>query len=216
MQTGKIVVWGAGGHARVVADCVRSAREFEIVGFLDDVNPGRRGEPFCGASILGGTDVLAGLLSAGVQHALVAFGDCAARLVAASRLAALGFEFPAVLHPSAVRAADVIVGGGSVALSGAIMNPGATVGAHVIVNTAASIDHDCRIEDGVHICPGVRLAGGVQIGRGAWIGIGSVVIDGLSIGAESIIGAGSVVVTDIPPRAIAFGAPARVRRTVQQ
>ena len=95
-----------------------------------------------------------------------------------------------------------------------VINPRARIGENVIVNTAASIDHDCVIEDGAHLCPGTHLAGGVNIGRGAWIGIGAVVSDHLQIGANSIIGAGAVVTHDIPNNVVAYGVPAKVIRKI--
>ncbi|MGH7634357.1 MAG: acetyltransferase, partial [Gemmatimonadaceae bacterium] len=81
-----------------------------------------------------------------------------------------------------------------------------------IVNTAASVDHDCDLADGVHVACGAHLAGHVRVGRGAWIGIGAVVRERVTIGAGAMIGAGAVVVSDVPPGVLAFGVPARVIR----
>jgi len=208
----EIVIWGAGGHAAVVADLVRRTNRFQIVGFIDDVNPGRKGEDFCGARILGGRSQLAKLRRAGVKYLLVAFGDNAARLKCAAAAKEFGFTLATVISPSADVAAGTEVGLGTVIASGAVVTPDVRLGENVIINTSASVDHHCVVADGAHICPGVRLAGGVSVGRGAWVGIGATVIDDIKIGAGAMIGAGAVVVRDIPENAMAYGVPARVVR----
>jgi UDP-N-acetylbacillosamine N-acetyltransferase len=208
----EIVIWGAGGHAAVVADLVRRINRCRIAGFIDDVNPGRKGEDFCGARILGGRSQLAKLRQAGVKYLLVAFGDNAARLKQAAAAKELGFALPIVISPSADVAAGTQVGSGTVIASGAVVTPGVRLGENVIINTCASVDHHCVIADGAHICPGVRLAGGVSVGRCAWVGIGATVIDGIKIGEGAMIGAGAAVVRDVPAKVMVYGVPARVIR----
>jgi UDP-N-acetylbacillosamine N-acetyltransferase len=205
----ELIIWGASGHARVVADIVRCADRYRIAGFLDDVKPERAGETFEGAPILGGREQLA---SHPGKHAIVAFGNCAARLDAACFAVRSGLTLATAIHPSAVIAASARIGAGTVVGANAVVNPGAMVGENVIINTGAIVDHDCAIGDGVHLCPGVRLAGGVRVGAGTWIGIGSSVIEGRTIGGGTLVGAGAVVVDDIPDGVVAYGVPARVIR----
>jgi UDP-N-acetylbacillosamine N-acetyltransferase len=209
-----IVIVGSGGHAHVVADIVALDARFTIAGFLDDVQTDRYGTAFAGSIVLGATDLLPSLAAQGVRHGFVAIGQWQARVTLAERLRESGFSLPVLRHPAATLARDVAVGDGSVLMAGAIVNPGARLGASVIVNTAASVDHDCEIDDGVHIAPGARLAGHVHVGRGAWIGIGAVVKDRVRIGAGSMIGAGAVVVKDVPEGVVAFGNPATVVRRI--
>jgi sugar O-acyltransferase (sialic acid O-acetyltransferase NeuD family) len=207
----KVVVWGASGHARVVADIVRLCGEYEIVGFLDDVDQARHGTDFCGAPVLGGREQLDGLREEGVDHVICGVGDNRARVALAKIARAKGFRFVTAVHPRATIASDVHVGAGSVVAAGAVINPAASIGEHVIINTCASVDHDCTAGDGTHIGPGARLGGGVTVERGAWLGIGAVVKDHVVIGAHAVIGAGSVVIADIPALAVAYGVPATVR-----
>jgi acetyltransferase EpsM len=209
----KLIIWGAGGHALVVCDLLRCHGGVEIVGFLDDANPGRQGQAFCGATILGGREVLPKLRERGVTHAILAFGDNAARLRLADavRQAGLGLA-PATVHPRATVAEGVAIGAGSMVFAGAVVNAAARIGENVIINTSASIDHECVIEDGAHLSPGARLGGRVKVGRGAWMAIGAVAAPGISIGEGSIVGAGAVVLEDIPAGVVAFGVPARVQR----
>lgn len=208
----KIILWGAGGHALVVADVLRCQGGWEIVGFLDDADPRRHGQPFAGATILGGREQLPKLRERGVRHAILAFGDCAARLKLAEVAGQEGFELATAIHPRATLAESVTVGAGSVIAAGAVINPGARLGRNVIVNTCASVDHDCVLEDGVHISPGARLGGGVKVGRGAWIAIGATLAPRVTIGEGTVIGAGAVVLRDIPAGVVAYGVPARDRR----
>ncbi len=214
MSAPPIVIVGAGGHARVVADIVHIEGSFAIAGFLDDVDRHRHGESFCNARVLGGFEQLEALRAQGVRHAFVAIGDCESRLRAARRALAVGFELPVMRHPNTVVANDVNIGIGTVLAAGCVINPAAQVGANVIVNTSASIDHDCLIEDGVHVGPGARLGGRVMVGLGSWIGIGATVSHGVRVGAGSILGAGAVAVRDIPDGVVAYGVPAKVMREV--
>lgn len=206
----KLVIWGASGHALVVADIVGLQGEYEIFGFIDNVNSDRHGTKFFGAPILGGEEQLDTLLQKGVEHMICGFGNCKARLEITERIQAKGFSLASAIHPGAIVAQSASIGFGTVIAAASVVNPGASIGNSVIINTSSSIDHECIIEDGVHICPGSHLAGKVTVERGAWVGIGATVIDRVRIGAGSVIGAGAVVVNDIPPCVIAYGVPARI------
>jgi UDP-N-acetylbacillosamine N-acetyltransferase len=211
--TDRVVIWGASGHALVVADILRLEGR-EVAGFIDDVNAERRGQEFAGARVLGGRECLNGLRTDGVRAIVIAVGNCAARLQLGDAVRQHGFELARAVHPRAVVAADVTIGAGTVVCAGAVVNPGSSIAESVIVNTSATVDHECVIADGAHVGPGVHLGGRVRVGRGAWVGIGATVSDRVVIGAESVVGAGAVVLNDVPRRVVAFGVPARVVRDV--
>jgi len=210
----KLVIWGASGHARVVADIIRMEQSYEIVGFLDDLSPERARTEFCGALVLGGREQLDVLPKQEVNHLIVGVGNCQARLRLASLARASGFQLATCIHPRATIAADVQIGEGTVIMAGAVVNPNARVGENVIINTCASVDHDCVVADGVHISPGGRLAGNVVVGHAAWIGIGAMIIGSVRIGTGAVIGAGSVVLHDIPDRVLAYGVPAKIIKRI--
>lgn len=199
----------------VVADIVRLNGEYDIVGFLDDLNPERRDEDLYGATILGGRESLSSLRSEGVRHLILGFGNGAARLRLSALVRATGFSLATAIHPSAVMATDTSIGAGTVVTAAAVINPGSSIGENAIVNTSASVGHECLIGEGAHVGPGARLAGRVVVGRAAWIGIGAVAIEGVRIGAYSQVGAGGVVVNDIPEGVVAYGNPARVVRKAE-
>jgi acetyltransferase EpsM len=208
-----LVIWGASGHALVVADILRLCGDHQIVGFIDDVNLDRQGREFCGATILGGQEQLDKLSQKGIKKIIFAFGNGEARLRLSRLARQKGFDLVTAIHPRAIIANDAIIGSGSVIVGGAVINPGVKLGENVIVNTSASVDHECIVEDGVHICPGVHLGAGVSLGRASWIGIGATIKDRVTIGAGALIGAGSVVLNDIQENAVAYGVPARVVRS---
>lgn len=211
-----LVIWGASGHALTVANIVRLEGKYDIAGFLDDIIPQRRGEAFCGSTVLGGREQLRNLQEQGIYHILLGFGGCQARLRLADWVRREGFQLGTAIHPRSVVAADVLIKEGTVIAAGAVINPATRIGANVIINTCASVDHECLIEDGCHIAPGVHLGGRVTIGQGVWIGIGATVKDRVHIGAGSIIGAGTVVLNDIPEDVVAFGIPAKVKKKVNR
>jgi acetyltransferase EpsM len=206
----KVAIWGASGHALVVADIIRLVGKFEIFGFIDDVNSVQFKSNFCGARIFGDQDYLEELKRGGVDHLIFGFGNCEARLRLAEISRKNGFSLASAVHPKATIAADVNIGCGTVIVAGAVVNSGTTIGENVIINTSATIDHECVIGDGVHICPGVHLAGKVTVGRATWVGIGTTVVDKMTIGANSVIGAGSLVIKNVPDNVMAYGVPAKV------
>ena len=198
-----VLVFGAGGHARVVIQ-ILNLLGYTIAGALED-HPGPTGKPVLNTTVVGpfayaeGVDGACGVL---------AFGNNRARKELAERYSHI--EWLTLAHPRAFVDASASIGPGSIIAAGAIVNPGATVGAHCIVNTGATVGHDVVVGDYAHVAPGANIAGWVNVGEGAWVGVGAAVRDEVSIGAWSIIGAGAAVVTDIPPNVTAYGVPAKV------
>lgn len=208
----KIAIWGASGHALVVAEIIKKQQQYELTGFVDDINIERKGEQFCGSSIIGGRADLLKLKQLGVKYVIFGFGNCQARLNLSNWLQNNGFLLGTAIHPRAIISEDVTILPGTVITAGAIINPKVTIEENVIINTGATVDHECYIGKGVHICPGVNLAGNVTIKETTWIGIGSTVIQSVTIGKNTVIGAGSVVVNDIPDGVVAYGVPAKIQR----
>ena len=207
----KILIYGAAGHALVVADILRLRREFEIVGFLDDVNPNRHGHEFCGGRILGGAEQLEQLSAQGVSQLIVAFGACRARMRVAGLAEEQGYTLACAVHPTSSVAADAVIGAGTVIKAGAAIDPGVRLGRNVIVGANATIAHEGVLEEGAHLSAGVDV-GKSRIGAATLIGIGATVKPGVQVGRDCLIGAGAVVVSDIPPESVAVGVPARVIR----
>jgi len=207
----QLVIWGAGGAAQVVADIVRLGNAFEIVGFLDDARPEPRGETFCDAPILGGKEELQRIFNSGVKDIVVAIGNNPTRAERAAQAVELGFQLATLVHPTASVADGVAVDGGTVIKAMAVVEPGASVGANVILGALSYVGHDVVVEDAAHISSGGKVAGNSVIAREAWIGLGATVKDGVRVGEGAQIGAGGVVLGDISAGVVATGNPAEPR-----
>lgn len=196
-----VYLYGASGHAKVVMDIAQKAY-YNVPCLIDD-NPN--------VNELAGLPVVHS--AEGLSPIIVTIGDCQIRKRIVEKLGER--EYLTVIHPSAIKADSVKLGYGTVVMAGAILNPYASVGNHCIVNTGASIDHDCIIHDFVHIAPHSTLCGEVEIGEGTWVGAGTTIKQGIHIGKNCFIGAGAVVVKDIPDDSLCYGNPARVVRKHQ-
>ncbi len=203
----KLYIWGAGGHAKVVADAARLSGLWAICGFVD-VFPERYGEIFCGAPILREAEIPAG------SRVIVGFGHCARRLALARELQANGFTLVTLIHPAASVSPSAKLAEGVFVGAGAVIDPGCQIGLAAIINNGAIICHDTVIGDGTHVAPGAALAGGIRVGRRAWLGLGCRVIENTSVGDDAMLGAGAVAVNDIPAHTLAIGCPAKVRREI--
>lgn len=199
---GKVYLYGASGHAKVVMDIARQA--YVDVPCLIDDNPM--------VNMLADIPVVHS--ADGLSPVIVTIGDCQIRRKIVQKLGKR--EYLSVIHPTATIADSASIGYGTVVMAGAILNPFVKVGNHCIINTGASLDHDVRIADFVHLAPHCTLCGEVVVGEGTWIGAGTTVIQGIKIGKDCFIGAGSVVVKDIPDGCLCYGNPARVIRKFNQ
>jgi sugar O-acyltransferase (sialic acid O-acetyltransferase NeuD family) len=208
-MAGELLIWGAGGHAAVVADLARLAG-WHVAAFVDDRPGSPGGTQRWGVPVVGAAQAEA-LVRGGVRHAAVAVGDPRVRLAKAALLQAWGAHLVPLVHPRAVVAESAELGPGTVVCAGAVVAPLARLGRLCVVNTLASADHECDLADGVHLAPGARLAGVVRAGVGAWIGVGACVRDHLRLGDWCFVGAGAAVVADLPAGCLAVGVPARPR-----
>tara|TARA_R110000787_G_scaffold89306_4_gene189152 strand:- start:7653 stop:8291 length:639 start_codon:yes stop_codon:yes gene_type:complete len=208
-MTQKLVIVGAGGHGKVIADCLRAAGK-TITGFVDN-DPMRHGERVMGISVLGSDTELENLARDDVYllNGIGSTGPTDSRRAVFDRLCGMGFIFTDAIHPSAVIAEDVNYGQGIQILANAVINPGCQIGINVVINTRAGIDHDCRLGDHVHIAPGATLSGDVEVGDGAHIGTGASVRNGVTICARATVGVGAAVINDVGAEARVAGVPAK-------
>lgn len=186
-----VIILGAGGHAKVIAEIVIKSGD-NLIGFLaDDDNKQKGQEIYLGKKLIGTIDDCINYQDA---YFIIGIGDNNARKNIANRL---NLKWYTAIHPSAIIASDVKIGEGSVIMPIVVINPGTIIGKHCIINTSSSVDHDNIIEDYVHISPGAHLAGTVTIKEGTWICTGVTIINKITINKNNIIGAGAVVIKNI-------------------
>ena len=196
----KVVIIGAGGHGRVVADIAKACGD-TVIGFLDDSNTANNK-----VNIIG-TSADAVKYCDGETELFVAIGNCKVREKIMNSLS--GAKWYTAIHPSAVISPSAVIGEGTCVMPNAVVNNSAVIGKGVIINTCASVDHDDIIGDYVHIACGAHLAGTVTVGKCTWIGIGSIVSNNISVCENNMIGAGTVVVKDITEEGTYVGVPAK-------
>lgn len=205
----RVVIIGAGGHAKVVLEAVRAAAQLTVIGLVD---PAPHALFLLGAPVLGNDAVLPRLRNEGVDAAIVALGQNHIRQRIGLELSSLGFTLPPVVHPSALVSPSARVGAGCVVMARAVIGTDTELRDLVIVNTGAIIDHDNLIEPAAHVAPGCALAGSVRVGARSLLGVGVAVRPGIRIGADAVIGAGSAVVSDVAEGSVVGGTPARPLR----
>lgn len=218
-MTRKVVFWGATGQARMLKECL-GYEGYELTALFDG-SPTVQ-SPFDDVPLFRGQDGFEQWFQetedAAEHYFLVAVGSDRGkdRLRIHELLEDRGLKSMVAQHPTAYVAASASLGAGSQILPKAIVCVDVRMGRQCIVNTGASIDHECQLGEGVHLCPGVRLAGCVEIGDFATLYTGAIVIPRIKIGEGAVIGAGAVVIRDVPPYTVVVGNPARELKKLVQ
>ena len=199
-----LLVIGAGGHGKVLADVAAKMNCWREIAFLDDHST----ENSClGFPILGTTELINDFKQK--SDIIVGIGNNSRRKVIQEELSSKDFSIATLIHPSSTVGLDVTIGEGSVIMAGVVINPSSRIGCGCIINTSATVDHDCCISDYAHLSPAVHLAGSVTIGEATWLGTGAIVINDIVICESCIIGAGAVVVKNITEKGKYIGVPAK-------
>lgn len=192
----RLIIIGAGGHGKVVADIAAEIGYTDIC-FADDHAEGQ----CLGFPILGGTAHLAAW-NDGATDFVIGIGNNAVRKKIAEEY---DINWVRLVHPSAQIGLQASIGRGTVVMVGAVINACASVGEHCIINTRAVVEHDDRIGNYVHLSPGVTLSGTVTVGECTWLGTGTSVINNVDICANVTVGVGSVVIRSIQKEGIYYG-----------
>lgn len=190
-----MILYGASGHAKVIADILRS----NGIGITELFDDNAQLKMFSGISV--------GKPHPTNEELIIAIGN---NTIRKKIVEVNNFRYGVAIHPTAIVSPSAIIGEGSVVMQGAIIQADAVIGKHCIINTGATVDHECRVGDYVHISPNSSLCGNVKVGEGAWIGAGTTVIPGIEIGSWTTIGAGSTVINNIISNVVAVGCPCKV------
>ena len=201
------VILGCGGHARSLLGLL-TALNWPVTGCVAPKTPADgwpKGCPWLG------DDTTLNTLDPGnvvLANGVGSVGSSALRRKVYVAGRALGFRFPALVHPSSIFT-NIRLDEGVQVMAGAILQAGVTVGENALINTGVIVDHDCHIGAHSHLAPGVTLSGSVHVNRNIFVGTGAVLIQGVSIGEYAIVGAGAVVTKDVAPGITVIGNPAQ-------
>ena len=203
------IVIGAGGHARVLIEALRLARQ-DIL-FVTDDNPRAHGRELYGYAVKGSQDEVLAYTpeQAVLVNAVGSTSQPVARSQVYQRFTTRGYRFIGVVHPSAIVSPNARLAPSVQVMAGAVIQEGAAIGANAIINTRATVDHGCSIGPHCHIAPDATLCGSVSVGQLCHVGAGATVIQGKRIGYRSLVAAGAVAVEDMPSESSVRGVPAK-------
>lgn len=180
----RLLIIGAGGHGRAVAEAAELGARYSVTAFLDDAP--EAAQNILGIPVWGGSSALGDLMGR-IDEVVVAIGNNTMRRALHQRVRESGLGLATIIHPAALLSPRAVVGPGSVLLAGAIVGTQARLGEGVIVNCGAIVDHDCMVEDFGHLGVKAGMAGGAILGTGAWMQAGSSLGYGVRIPAASIL-----------------------------
>jgi len=198
-----VLLYGASGHAKVIIDCLES-QMISVTGIFDDDLSKKE---LLGYKVLGtyNPNYLPN------EQIIISIGENEIRKELSK---IMRHKFASVHHISAAISKNVISGEGTVIFHKSILQSSVKVGNHVIINTAASVDHDCIIDNFAHIAPNATVCGNVKIGEGTHIGAAAIIIPNITIGKWCKIGAGAVIIKDVPDYSVVVGNPGRIIKTI--
>lgn len=199
------LLYGSGGHAKVVLECLLSEGK-EVVGFFDDTP---KNKLFKGIPVFERYDAH----TFAEAKIIVTIGNNEIREKIVQKVAQ---TFGKAIYYNNIISPDSQIGHGSMVLQGVIVHADARIGSHVILNTRSVVEHDCLIEDFVHIAPGAVVCGHAHIGKGTLVGANAAIAPFVKIGQWCQIAAGSSVTEDIPDFSLVAGVPGKVVKSLRK
>lgn len=208
----ELIVLGGGEHARVVIEAARSCPDqWHVAGFVDPL-PCSETVRSLGVPRLGDDRECLAILTPDqwIVLGIGQIGSARARVV--ERYSAAEGRWATVIHATAWVSPTASLGAGVVVLVGAVVNAGAKVGDHCVINSGVILEHDVRLDPFAHVAPAVVVGGGTTVGPGSYLGLGCRIRDHIQIGRAATVGMGAVVIDSVPDEATVFGVPARIAR----
>jgi len=169
-QRQKLLILGAGGHGKAVAEAAFFSGKWQEIAFVDDCWPEKNS--VFGLAIVSNIVGLAKMAS-GWTAAIPAVGNNALRQQWMHAIKSTGISVATVIHPTASVSPSAIIGSGTAIMALAMIGVDVKMGEGVIINAHSTVDHDVTLGDFVHLGVGTHLAGGVKIGNNCWLQVGS-------------------------------------------
>jgi sugar O-acyltransferase (sialic acid O-acetyltransferase NeuD family) len=213
MEKNNVLIVGASGHAKVIIDILEKEDKYQIIGLVDDFR--KIGDETLGYKAIGKIDDLPALITKNPNCKIfIAIGDNWLRKEIRNKIVEIipDIDFATTIHPSAQIGKNVRIGKGVAIMAGAIINSDTVIEDFTIINTKASIDHDCKMFQFSSLAPNVTTGGNVTIGEFSAISIGATIKHGVSIGNHTVIGAGALVLKNCEDNLLLYGIPAKVIR----
>jgi sugar O-acyltransferase (sialic acid O-acetyltransferase NeuD family) len=210
----RIIIYGAGGHGKVVYDALIAEGKNEVIGFIDDLK--KKGEKIFDKKILGGKKDLEYLIkNRKIDGIIAAFADIKKgnqlREEIYNYSEKMGLKIAGVIHPRSIISRYAEINSTAQIFAGAIISAGSKIGKGTIINHNSVVDHDCSVGNYVHIAPNATLCGSVSAKNYSYIGAGSVIKEKIKIGKNSIVGMGAAVIENVSDNFIVMGIPAKPR-----
>lgn len=218
MPKQKILIYGANGHAKVVADIIEKENKYEIVGFIDDDDK-KINKTFLSYKIIGNYNNIDEICKKyDTSYMIIAIGNNFTRKKIINKLQQNHsyIKYVSTIHPSTTISKHVKISDGNVIMANCSINSHTKILHHCIVNTGSIIEHDCLLENFSSTAPNSTLGGNVTLGECSVISISATIKHNVKIGKHSIVGAGSLVLKNIDSNVVAYGVPAIKVRDLEQ
>lgn len=202
MSKKDLIIIGASGHGKVVAEIAEKLKRYENIYFIDD-NPSSIN--FHNYTVLGDSYRMEEFKEN--ADFFVAIGDNEIRRAKYEYLIRERYSIAIIIDPTALISRSAEINQGTVVMPGAIVNASTKIGVGCIINTRVIVDHDCIVEDFSHASPGAVIAGTVKIGELVWVGANATILNNVKINRNTIVGAGAVVLSDIKVSGVYVGVP---------
>lgn len=191
MSTKTLLILGAGGHGKAVAEAALLSKDWDRVVFADDRWPAL--QQCFGCEVVSDVASISAIRSS-VAGAIAAVGNNIRREMWCTMIEKADIPLVTVIHPKACVSGSATIGSGCAIMVGAIVGTDASLGRAAIVNAGAIVDHDAVLADFAHLGVGVKLAGGVTVGQRAWLQAGTSAGYGVSVPADTETEPGTALV----------------------